>query len=155
MSRAVAVWTAEKQFVAESESGHAIVLDTPATVGGRNTGPTPMELLLMGLAGCTGIDVVFILGDRMKKAVTGVQVEVSGTRADQAPKVYTNIDVTYRIRGKDLKEKDAVRAIRLSAEKFCSVSIMLGKTAEMSWSYEVTDDACGQSWSGTMQDVAH
>jgi putative redox protein len=149
------VWTADKQFVAESTSGHAIVLDTPAAVGGRNTGPTPMELLLMGLAGCTGIDVVFILGDRMKKTVTGVQVEVSGTRADQAPKVYTNIEVTYRIRGKDLKEKDAVRAIRLSAEKFCSVSIMLGKTAEMTWSYEVTDDSSGQSWSGTMQDVAH
>jgi len=155
MSTAVALWTREKQFVAESGSGHAIVMDTGTTVGGRNTGPTPMELLLMGLAGCTGIDVVFILRDRMKKPLSGVEVRVSGERADEAPKVYTKLEVTYLLRGPGLPEKDALRAIRLSAEKYCSVSVMLAKTAAISWRYEITDDSSGVTSSGTLEGIAH
>jgi putative redox protein len=155
MSTALALWTREKQFVVESGSGHAIVMDTGTGVGGRNTGPTPMELVLMGLAGCTGIDVVFILRDRMKKPLTGVEVRVSGERADTAPKVYTQLDVTYLLRGPGLPEKDALRAIRLSAEKYCSISVMLAKTAAISWRYEITDETTGAIASGTLEGIAH
>jgi putative redox protein len=155
MSTALALWTREKQFVVESGSGHAIVMDTGAGVGGRNTGPTPMELVLMGLAGCTGIDVVFILRDRMKKPLTGVEVRVSGERAEKAPKVYTKLDVTYLLRGPGLPEKDALRAIRLSAEKYCSISVMLAKTAAISWRYEITDETTGATSSGTLEGIAH
>jgi putative redox protein len=155
MSTALALWTREKQFVVESGSGHAIVMDTGTGVGGRNTGPTPMELVLMGLAGCTGIDVVFILRDRMKKPLTGVEVRVSGERADTAPKVYTQLDVTYLLRGSGLPEKDALRAIRLSAEKYCSISVMLAKTAAINWRYEITDETTGAIASGTLEGIAH
>lgn len=150
MATASVVWTSGKQFVAESGSGHAIVLDTSADVGGRNTGPTPMELLLMGLAGCTGIDVVFILGDRMRKPLTAVSVRAEGERAEEPPKVYTKIDVTYAVSGPGLQEKDALRAIRLSAERFCSASVMLGKTATIVHRYAITDTATDETRSGTL-----
>lgn len=139
-------------MVAQSGSGHAIVLDTSKEFGGSDTGATPMELVLMGLAGCTGIDVVFILGDRMKKTVTGLEVEVEGQRADQTPKVYTELDVTYRVRGPGLKEKEAKRAIQLSAEKYCSVSLMLEKTARIRSHYEIEDETSGEVVKGSLSE---
>ena len=151
MPKTTATWTSGRQFVAETETGHAVVMDAPVAAGGRNTAPSPMELLLVGLAGCTGIDVVFILAERMKKPLTGLSVEVSGTRADSEPKVYTQIDVTYRVRGKGLQEKDVRRAISLSAEKYCSASIMLGKTAKLTSSFTLTDDETSQVIRGTIE----
>lgn len=136
--------------MAQGESGHAIVLDTGAGIGGHNTGPSPMELLLISLAGCTAVDVVYILGDRMKKPLSGVEVRVDGERAEKAPKVYTSIDLTYLVRGPNLREKDAVRAIRLSAEKYCSISVMLSKTARINLRYEVTDETTGEVAQGTI-----
>ena len=150
MSQAKVTWISGKQFVAESGSGHAMVLDTPPEVGGNNTGPTPMELVLMGLGGCTGVDVAFILGDRMKQQITAIEVEVSGKRADEPPKVYTEIDVTYRVRGRELSAKKAIRAIRLSAENFCSVSLMLEKTATITSRYEITDEVSGEKTEGQL-----
>lgn len=155
MVTASARWTRGMQFVAECDSGHSLVLDSAPAEGARSTGPTPMELVLMGLAGCTGIDMVFILRERMKKDVTGVEVRVSGARAEEAPKVYTAIDVTYEVRGPGLPVKDALRAMRLSAEKYCSVSAMLAKSAVVRWHYELVDETSGEATRGTLEDVAH
>lgn len=151
MPKTTATWISGKQFVAETETGHAVVMDAPAAAGGRNTAPTPMELLLVGLAGCTGIDVVFILKERMHKPLTGLAVEASGTRADTEPKVYTDIQVMYRVRGKGLEEKDVRRAISLSAEKYCSASIMFGKTAKITSVFELTDDDTGHTIAGAIE----
>ena len=150
MPEAKVIWTSGKQFVAESGSGHALVLDASPEVAGRSTGATPMELLLLALAGCTGIDVVFILVDRMKKPLSGLSVEVSGQRSENPPKVYTEIDVTYRLRGAGLEEKDALRAISLSAEKYCSVSAMLERTATIRSHYEIVDERSGEAVRGTL-----
>jgi putative redox protein len=152
MPEARAIWTSGKQFVAESGSGHAFVLDASPEIEGRNTGPSPVELVLVALAGCTGIDVVFILRDRMKKPLTGLSVEVTGKRAEEPPKVYTEIEVTYHLRGPGLLEKDAVRAIRLSAKSFCSVSAMLEKTARIRSHFEILDEQSGQTVHGTLAD---
>lgn len=150
MPEAKVIWTGGKQFVAESGSGHALVLDASPEVGGRATGASPMELLLLALAGCTGIDVVFILADRMKKPLSALSVEVAGKRAENPPKVYTELDVTYRLRGPGLDEKDALRAISLSAEKYCSVSAMLERTATIRSHYEIVDEQTGATVRGTL-----
>lgn len=150
MGSARVTWTKGKQFVGETGSGHGLVLDTPLEVGGGDTGPSPMELILLGQAGCTGIDVLHIL-ERMKKAVTGVEVEVDGTRADTEPKVYTALDVVYQIRGRGLAEKDVRRAIELSETKYCSISIMLGKTATIRSRYVILDDDSGDRIEGTLE----
>lgn len=151
MPEAKVKWIGEKQFVAESGSGHALVLDAGPEVGGHNTGPSPMELVLQALGGCTAFDVVFILKDKMHKPLTGLTVQVSAQRTDVSPKVYTEIDMLYRLRGAGLQEKDAVRAIKLSAEKYCSVSAMLEKTATIRSRYELLDEASGQTVSGTVE----
>jgi putative redox protein len=151
MPEAKAVWTSEMQFLGETGSGHAIVLDTPADAGGRGTGPSPMELVLLGLAGCTGMDIVFILKQRMKKPVTAVQVAVSGTRADEAPKVYTAIEITYRITGRGLELKDALRAMQLSSSKYCSVEAMLRKTAQIRARWELVDELTGETLDGALE----
>lgn len=150
MTSARVRWVAGRQFVGESGSGHALVIDTPHAAGGGDTGPSPMELLLLGQAGCTGIDVVFIL-ERMKKEVTGVEVEVEGTRAATEPKVYTALDVTYRVRGRELAEKDVRRAIELSESKYCSATIMLGKTATIRSRYEIVDEQTGHRIEGALE----
>ena len=152
MPEAKVTWIGGKQFLAESGSGHGIVLDTPPGIGGRNTGPTPMELVLMGLGGCTGVDIAFILGDRMKQEITGIEVAVSGKQADEPPKVYTDIDVSYRVKGKDLSTNKALRAIRMSARSYCSISLMLEKTARITSRYEITDETTGERVEGTLGD---
>ncbi|MHB0889193.1 OsmC family protein [Acidithiobacillus sp.] len=134
-------WMGPEQmsFVAESESGHALVMDGSAEIGGRNLGPRPMELLLMGLGGCSSIDVVLIL-QRSRQQIRDCAVELSAERASEDPKVFTRIHLHYVLTGKGLDEKRVERAVALSAEKYCSASIMLSKTAEITHDYEIRED---------------
>ena len=130
-------WVDGVQFVAES-AGHSIVIDG-APGFGRDTGMPPMRLLLLGAAGCSAMDVIHILKNRMRKTVTGLRVEVNADQAEDHPKVYTRIELKYLVKGQGLKEKDVRRAIELSNTKFCSAAIMLGKTVEIVTSYEITE----------------
>lgn len=135
MSRARVRLVEGMQFVAESETGHAIVVDSDPSVGGKDTGPRPMELVLMGLAGCTAMDVAAILRKK-RQPFKGLEVNVQAERAATHPKVYTKIHVEYVIYG-DVDEKAARHAIELSENKYCSVSAMLRHTAEITWSYRI------------------
>jgi putative redox protein len=126
------------QFVAES-AGHSIVIDG-APGFGRDTGMPPMRLLLLGAAGCSAMDILHILRDRMRRPVTGLRVEVQSERAEEHPKVYTRIELKYRVKGQQLKEKDVRRAIAISNTSFCAAAIMLGKTAEMVTSFEIENE---------------
>ena len=140
MSKSAQVtWVEGMQFVGEAESGHAIVLDGNEQVGGRDTGLRPMELLLVGLAGCTAMDVKFIL-QRKRRQVTGVQVKVQAKRAEQHPKVYTDIQLEYIVRGRNISEKAVVDAIKLSENKYCSASVMLAKTAKISYTFQIIQE---------------
>jgi putative redox protein len=150
MVQAKVVWTSGKQFVGESGSGHALVLDTSFEADGRNTGPSPMELLAISLAGCTGYDVVFILKDKMRRPLTGLTVEVNAERAEISPRVFTAIELTYHLRGPELPLKDVIRAIQLSTDKYCSISAMLAKTATLRARYEVLDEATGETFAGAL-----
>jgi putative redox protein len=125
---AKASWINGRMFVGESGSGHAVVMDGAPEHGGRNLGIRPMEMLLIGLAGCTAFDVVHIL-EKSRQAVTGCEVSVSAERAATDPKVFTEIRMTYRLKGRALAPAQVERAITLSKEKYCSASIMLGATA--------------------------
>ncbi|MEJ2362292.1 MAG: OsmC family protein [Gammaproteobacteria bacterium] len=129
-------WVEEVTFLGQSESGHAVVMDGPPDFGGRNLGPRPMEMLLLGMGGCTAFDVVLIL-KKARQAVANCEVELSATRADAEPKVFTAIHVHFIVTGTDLNEKQVARAVALSAEKYCSASIMLGKTADITHDYEI------------------
>ena len=123
-------------FMAEAGSGHATVIDSSPEVGGRNLGPRPMEMLLMGMGGCTAIDVIHMLR-RMREPVADCVVELEAERADSEPKVFTRIHVLFRLRGDGLSEKKVARAVALSAEKYCSASIMLGATADISHEFVI------------------
>jgi putative redox protein len=138
MSNTQVTWVDGMQFVAES-AGHSIVIDG-APGFGRDTGMPPMQLLLLGAAGCSAMDVVHILMNRMRKPVTGLRVEVKSEQAEEHPKVYTRIELRYLVRGRGLKEKDVTRAIELSNTKFCSAAIMLAKTAEIVTSFEIEEE---------------
>ncbi len=123
-------------FVAETGSGHMIVMDGAPEGGGRNLAPRPMETVLAGTAGCTAYDVVLIL-QRGRHAVTGCQVKVTSTRAETDPKVFTKINMHFTVTGSDISPAAVERAIQLSHEKYCSASIMLGKTAEITTSFDI------------------
>ena len=129
-------WHENAVFVAESGSGHAIVVDGPAEIGGRNLGPRPMELMLMSVGSCSAVDIVQIL-KKARQPVAGCEVKVSGERADTDPKVFTKIHLHFVVSGEGLSENHVRRAVQLSAEKYCSASIMLGKAAEISHSHEI------------------
>lgn len=131
-------WIEAASFMAEAESGHAVVMDGSPDYGGRNLGVRPMEMLLMGLGGCTAFDVVMIL-NKARQKIVDVEVELSATRADSVPKVFTDIHVHFIVKGRDLSEKQVKRAIELSAEKYCSASIMLGKTANITHDFEIQE----------------
>lgn len=133
-------WIEAASFVAESESGHAIVMDGSPEFGGRNLGVRPMEMLLMGMGGCTAFDVVMIL-NKARQDIVDVVVEMQATRADAVPKVFTEIHVHFIVKGRELNEKQVKRAVELSAEKYCSASIMLGKTASITHDYEIQEVA--------------
>jgi len=126
-------------FVAETESGHAVVMEGAAEAGGRNIGPRPMDMLLAGTGGCSAFDVVLIL-KKGRHAVNACEVRVQAERATEDPKVFTQIHLHYRIKGRNLKPEAVMRAIELSKEKYCSASIMLGKTAAITYDFEIIDE---------------
>jgi putative redox protein len=132
-------WVEDMSFMASSGSGHALVMDSAPDIGGHNLGPRPMELVLMGTGGCTAIDVVHIL-KKGRHAVSGCTVDLQAERAEHDPKVFTRIHFRFVVKGKGLKPEAVERAIKLSAEKYCSASIMLGKTAEMTHDFEIVDE---------------
>lgn len=136
--KARAKWVEGMAFMGEAGSGHAVMMDGSPDHGGRNIGIRPMEMLLIGLAGCTGFDVMQIL-KKGREPVTGCEVEVEAERATEDPKVFTKIHLSYRISGPGLSPAKAERAVSLSKEKYCSASIMLGATAEMSHSIDLID----------------
>ncbi len=125
-------------FVAESGSGHAVVFDASPDVGGRDLGPRPMELVLMGTGGCSAIDVVHILR-KSRLAVAGCTVELEAERAPEDPKVFTRIHMRFVVTGKGLAPAQVERAVKLSKEKYCSASIMLAKTAEITTEFEIRE----------------
>lgn len=137
--KARARWVEGMAFMGEAGSGHAVMMDGAPEYGGRNIGIRPMEMLLIGLAGCTGFDVVSIL-KKGRENVTGCEVEAEAERATEDPKVFTKIHLAYRVTGRGLSRAKAERAVTLSKEKYCSASIMLGATAEMSYTLEVIDE---------------
>jgi putative redox protein len=132
-------WVENVSFLAESGSGHAIVLDGAPEAGGRNLGVRPMELLLMGLGGCTAFDVVMILA-KGREQVTDCVVELEAERAPSEPKVFTRIHLHYRVKGRGLAPAKVERAIALSAEKYCSATAMLEKTAKITHDWEVVEE---------------
>jgi len=129
-------WVEDATFLGESGSGHAIVMDGPPDHGGRNLGARPMEMLLLGLGGCTMFDVMMIL-TKARQDVRDCIVEIEAERAEEEPKVFTKIHAHFRVIGKGLKEDRVKRAIELSSEKYCSASIMLGAMAEITHDYEI------------------
>ncbi len=132
-------WVEGAMMVGESGSGHAVVMDGPPDFGGRNLGVRPMEMLLLGLGGCTQFDVVHILR-KGRHQVSSCAVEIEAQRADSDPKVFTSIHVHFILSGPGLSDKAVERAINLSAEKFCSASIMLGATAKITHDFELIDE---------------
>ena len=134
--KARAKWVEGMAFMGEAGSGHAVVMDGAPEYGGRNIGIRPMEMLLIGLAGCTGFDVVQIL-KKGRENVTGCEVEVEAQRAAEDPKVFTRINMHFIVTGVNLTETAVQRAVQMSHEKYCSASIMIGKTAEITTSFEV------------------
>ena len=128
-------WTEGYQFVAESKTGHAIVLDSPE---GADTAATPMELVLQALCGCTGMDIVSIL-QKMKKDLRKLEISAEAERSEDYPKVFTRIHVHYRIEGKGIDKASVEKAIRLSEDKYCSVAAMLRKAVTLSTDYEVVE----------------
>ena len=136
--RARVKWIENVSFVGESESGHAVVLDGALEAGGRNLGMRPMELLLIGMGGCSSFDVVTIL-KKARQPITDCVAEMTAERADEVPKVFTKIHVHYVVTGKNLAPNHVERAVKLSAEKYCSASIMLGKTAEITHDFEIKE----------------
>jgi putative redox protein len=131
-------WVQDATFVGESGSGHAVVMDGPPEHGGRNLGVRPMEMLLLGMGGCAAFDVVHIL-KKSRQPVTDCEAELEAERAGEDPKVFTAIHVHFIVTGRGLSEKHVARAVELSAEKYCSASIMLGKTAQISHDYEIRE----------------
>ena len=134
--RATVKWREAASFEAIAGSGHTVIMDGPPDAGGRDLGVRPMEMLLLGLGGCTAFDVVHIL-QRGRHDVTDCVVEIEAERADSIPRVFTRIHLHYKVKGNGLSDAAVKRAIELSAEKYCSASIMLGKAATISHDFEV------------------
>ncbi len=132
-------WGDGMSFIAETGSGHIAAMDGAPEGGGRNLAPRPMELVLAGTGGCAAYDVVLIL-KRGRQAISGCEVSLKAERAETDPKVFTRIHFHFTVRGKGLKSEAVERAIKLSAEKYCSASAMLGKTAEITHDFEVEED---------------
>lgn len=134
-------WTGPEtmSFVAETGSGHAVVMDGAPEGGGRNLGPRPMEMVLLGTGGCTAYDVVLILR-KSGQDVRGCEVALHADRTEADPKVFTRIELRFTVRGRQLKPNIVERAIKLSHDKYCSASAMLAKTAELVLSWEIVED---------------
>ena len=131
----------DAMFLAESGSGHTVVMDGPPDHGGRNAGIRPMETLLAGIGGCASFDVVSIL-KKSRQQVVGCEAQLEAERADEIPAVFTKIHIHFQVRGAKLKEAQVKRAVELSAEKYCSASIMMTRAGvEMTHSYEIIDSS--------------
>ena len=129
-------WEKDVKFTGETPDGHQVHIDGPPEAGGENQGMRPMELILMGVGACSAFDVMTIL-KKSRQDVTDCRCEVEGTRAEEIPKVFTDIHLHFVVSGNDLNDKVVARAINLSAEKYCSASIMLAQVANVTHSYEL------------------
>jgi putative redox protein len=136
--KAAVRWIDGMMFEASADSGHTVVIDGPPNVGGRNRGSRPMELLLMGTGACSAVDVVNILS-KSRQDVTDCVVELDAERADTEPRVFTRIHMRFVVTGRDLQTKAVERAVRLSADKYCSATQMLNKTAIITHDFEILD----------------
>lgn len=132
-------WIQDVMFLGESGSGHSVVMDGAPEAGGRNLGLRPMEMMLLGLGGCTAFDVVMIL-KRGREPVTDCIVELDGERAPTDPKVFTKVTMRYIVTGRGLDRRKVERAVQLSADKYCSATAMFAKTAEIAHSIEIRDE---------------
>jgi len=135
MLEGTVTWVGEEQFLAVGPSGHALVLDADRE---RNTGPGPMELLLLALGGCSGSDVVGIL-KKKRQQVTALKIELSGERASEPPRVWTKIKIHFRVAGKGVEPRALEHALELSRSKYCSVAATLAHTAAVEWTYSVEE----------------
>lgn len=136
--KASVTWKGGMAFEGAAPSGHNIVMDASPDFGGENKGMRPMEMVLLGMGGCTSIDVMSML-QKGRQNVTGCVAELSAERAEDIPKVFTKIHVHFKVAGKDIDPKRVERAIELSATKYCSASLMLGRTAEITHDFEIVD----------------
>lgn len=137
--KAQITWVGDAEFLGTSGSGHKITMDGPPEFGGKNAGIRPMEMLLLGLGGCSAFDVVHIL-KKSRQHVSGCEIELHADRAMEDPKVFTKIHIHYVITGTALKTRLVDRAVKLSAEKYCSASIMLAKSADISHDFEIKEN---------------
>ncbi len=138
--RATIKWNEDVNFTAETGSGHVIVMDGAPEAGGQNIGPRPMEVFLAGATACTAFDVVWIL-KKARQPVTDCVVEAEAERAAEIPKVFTRIHLTYRVSGKGLSRTQVERAVKLSKDKYCSATLMLAKTAQISYDIAIDEAA--------------
>lgn len=132
-------WIENMSMLAESGSGHCVVMDGPEILGGKNIGCRPMEMMLMGMAGCSVVDVISIL-KKMREEVINCSAEIQAERAEKEPKIFTHINIKFKIEGFNIKKDKIKKAIDLSIEKYCSASIMLGKTAKIEHSFEIINN---------------
>ena len=137
--RARIKWVEGVSFLGQTESNHSVLMDGAPEAGGKNLGPRPMELVLLGTGGCTAFDVVHIL-KKSRQQITDCVAEIQAERAETDPKIFTKIHFHFIVSGKQLKAEQVERAIHLSAEKYCSASIMLGKTALITHDFEIVED---------------
>jgi len=133
-------WKGGMAFEATGGSGHSVLMDAAPEVGGDNQGPRPMEMVLMGLGGCTSIDVMMMLNKSQPDLVKDCQVEITAERAETIPKVFTKIHVHFKVFGEGLNPKKVERAVKLSAEKYCSVSKTLEASVEMTHDFDIIED---------------
>jgi putative redox protein len=127
------------QFIGDSSSGHAVVMDSDSSAGGHNTGPRPMELLLISAGGCSGMDVISIL-KKKKQHVTGFEINVKGKKSEDFPKKFTEIHIEFIVRGKNISAEAVKRSVELSMDKYCSVKATLEGTAKINYSYKILDE---------------
>ena len=132
-------WMQDASFKGKSESGHEVILDGPEELGGKGLGMRPMEMMLIGMGGCTSFDVVTIL-KKSRQQITGCIAEIEAVRADAIPKVFTSIHIHFLIKGIDLQKKAVERAVELSANKYCSASIMLGKSVKITHDFVISEE---------------
>lgn len=133
-------WVEDVTFMTESGSGHAVIVDGAPEYGGRNLGPRPMELLLMGMGGCTAFDVMTIL-KKSRQDITSCEAVLEAERADAVPAVFTKVHVHFIVKGRELKDAQVKKAVDLSADKYCSASIMLGQAGVViTHDYEIVAD---------------
>jgi putative redox protein len=127
------------QLMGRADSGHPVIIDADLQVGGKDQGPRPMELVLMALGSCTSMDVISLL-KKMRESLTGLEVTLSGKRAEEDPMVYTHVSVHYLLKGKGLSKDACKKVIDLSQEKYCSVLGMVSKTAKVEYDWEITEE---------------